>query len=93
MWLPACFLVYFFRIFNFLVPADFLIYGYGVSTLREYQLHKKDFIPTKSLVFENAEFMAPANPDGYLKQLYGNYMQLPPKEKRRTHANKIEFFD
>ncbi|MDR2835049.1 MAG: LicD family protein [Bacteroidales bacterium] len=92
MWPFACFLVYFFRSLIFLSSSDCLIYGYGVSTLKKYQLYKKDFIPTKSILFENHEFSAPANPDGYLKQLYGNYMQIPPKEKRRTHADKIEFF-
>lgn len=30
--------------------------------------------------------MAPANPDAYLKDLYKNYMDIPPKEKQMIHA-------
>lgn len=32
--------------------------------------------------FEKYAFLAPEHPDEYLKQLYGDYMQLPPKEKQ-----------
>ena len=35
--------------------------------------------------FENAEFYGVAMPDAYLKSLYGDYMQLPPAEKRHLH--------
>ena len=86
----ACFLVWLVRAFNFVVPNDLLIYGYGVPNLNKYQLHKKDFIPVKPIIFENHIFPAPADPDSYLKELYGNYMQIPPKEKRAVHAKKIE---
>jgi lipopolysaccharide cholinephosphotransferase len=86
----ACVLVFFARTFNFLVHQDLLIYGYGVDTLNKYQLHKKDFLPVKPIVFENYTFPAPANTDSYLKELYGDYMQIPPEDKRRVHANKIE---
>ena len=32
--------------------------------------------------FENKSFLAPAQPEVYLKHLYGDYMKLPPKEKQ-----------
>lgn len=35
--------------------------------------------------FEGIPVMLPENPDIYCKQLYGNYMQLPPEEKRVSH--------
>ena len=35
--------------------------------------------------FENTEFYGVAMPDAYLKSLYGDYMQLPPAEKRHLH--------
>lgn len=93
MWPFACLLVYLVRFFKFLVSSDHLIYGYGIPTLKEYQLHTKDFIPTKPIEFEGHEFMSPANPDAYLTRLYGNYMQIPPEDKRRVHAVEIRFFD
>ena len=29
--------------------------------------------------------MHPKNYDTYLTQLYGNYMQIPPKEEKKSH--------
>ncbi len=36
--------------------------------------------------FENKEFNIPKGWDRYLKGIYGNYMELPPVEKRQTHS-------
>jgi lipopolysaccharide cholinephosphotransferase len=47
--------------------------------------------PLKKILFENKEFYIPNNYDIYLKKLYGNnYMTLPQKEKRKTHAYDIK---
>ncbi|OIM20751.1 hypothetical protein ATX59_07490 [Oenococcus oeni] len=35
--------------------------------------------------FEGHQFMAISEYDGYLKDLYGDYMKLPPKDKRVSH--------
>ncbi len=54
--------------------------GYGI-------MHRTDSIfPTQRIRFEDAEFCAPANPDAYLTDLYRNYMELPPEDKRGGHA-------
>ncbi len=37
------------------------------------------------LEFEGRKFWAPKGYDAFLTQLYGDYMQLPPEEKRVTH--------
>lgn len=56
---------------------------------------KKDYIrindlyPVKSGLFENKSFSVPNNPNVYLKNLYGDYMELPPKDKRKNH-NPVE---
>ncbi len=39
--------------------------------------------------FEHEYFKGIKNWDFYLKQIYGDYMQLPPVEKRRTHDLKV----
>ena len=40
----------------------------------------------RKIEFEGELFRAPANPDAYLRNIYGNYMQLPPEDKRKGHA-------
>ncbi|MDE6494302.1 MAG: LicD family protein [Bacteroidales bacterium] len=47
---------------------------------------KKAVFPTREIMFEGKTFMAPADPDRYLRDLYGEYMTLPPEEKRISHA-------
>lgn len=42
--------------------------------------------PLSTIQFEGVEFSAPHNPDVYLKEIFGDYMQLPPEEKRTAHA-------
>ena len=42
------------------------------------------------LSFEGYNFPAPAGYDAFLSYLYGNYMELPPEEKRKPyHEYKI----
>lgn len=57
------------------------VYGYPTS--------KEDIFPLREIEFENHKFYAPANPDMRLKDSFGDYMQIPPEEKRRTHAKYI----
>lgn len=54
--------------------------GYGVVYRTE------DIFPLSSVEFEGREFPSPHIPDKYLEALYGNYMQIPPIEKRQIHA-------
>ncbi|MCM1030930.1 MAG: LicD family protein [Oscillibacter sp.] len=47
----------------------------------------RDIYPLSEIDFEGHMFSCPANPDGYLTDLYRNYMQLPPEEKQKpTHT-------
>lgn len=42
------------------------------------------FYPPREAPFENGSFFIPADSDAVLTQIYGNYMQVPPKEKQVT---------
>ena len=49
----------------------------------EKEVHpKSEFGSPKLYQFEDTSFYGPAKPNDYLKRLYGNYLSLPPKEKR-----------
>lgn len=54
--------------------------GYGI-------MHRQDSIfPIGEIEFEGKRFKAPCNPDAYLTDLYKNYMEIPPENKRIVHA-------
>lgn len=54
--------------------------------------NKKELFPVKKFKFEDIEVNVPNNYDEILKRLYGNYMELPPEDKRfRPAPEKIDF--
>ena len=61
--------------------------------LKETNL-REDILPPKEIIFEGKKFMGMQKPDIYLSNVYGDYMQLPPVEKRVNHMPKrIDFGD
>ena len=53
----------------------------------------KDWIQMTRLRFEDNFFQAPVHYDKILRRIYGDYMKLPPKEKRvwTHHPIEIDF--
>ena len=45
------------------------------------------------VLFEGHELLGVEHPDAYLSHLYGDYMQLPPENKRRIHGFDYVDFD
>ena len=43
----------------------------------------------KEMDFEHIKIYCPENTDAYLRGLYGDYMQLPPKEKQVSHHDYL----
>lgn len=55
--------------------------------------HRKEIFEDKVKVpFEDAEFWAPIGYDEYLRNLYGDYMKLPPEDKQKTHHRNNVFW-
>lgn len=54
----------------------------GIATVHS----AKAIFPLTKIKFEGEDFPAPANPDVYLTEQYGNYMEVPPPEKRVIHG-------
>lgn len=62
---------------------------WGIPTGRKYycgEIFDKDvYVPVTKGTFEGLEVNLPHDTDRYLKNLYRNYMELPPVEKRERH--------
>ena len=64
---------------------------FGLEWCECYITRTNDILPVKYVenVFENCGFYLPNNPQAYLTGYFGpDYMQIPPKEKRMTHAKE-----
>ena len=58
-----------------------LVWGYGIKE----RVSKEIFNDSVEVEFEREKFKAPIGYDQWLKHIYGDYMQLPPEEKRESH--------
>jgi len=56
-------------------------------------LERKRVFPVKEMEFEGKMYPCIKDYDYYLKRVYGDYMKLPPKNKRVTHSPEIISFN
>lgn len=59
-------------------------YGYGLPWCR-WRYPEHVLFPYAAIEFEASRFSGPKDPDQFLKIHYGNYMELPPEDKRNSH--------
>lgn len=52
----------------------------------EMEIKTDDLFPLKTKKFEYLDMKIPNKNHEYLTHMYGDYMQLPPKEKRKNHV-------
>ena len=57
------------------------------------KVKKADLLPLVKVPFEDITAYIPANNDEFLKKVYGNYMEIPPVEKRVNHAPLVIQFE
>ncbi len=79
------------RMVNWVSKSDQIAHEYGWKAYNGFS--SRDVFPVKRMKFEGVDVCVPNNPDAVLKALFGDYMQIPPKEKRATHTGHIEFYD
>ena len=61
--------------------ANAVIYAKG-----EREILERDwFNDCIELPFEDRHYLAPVGADQYMRRLFGDYMQLPPEDKRASH--------
>ncbi|MDE7154153.1 MAG: LicD family protein [Muribaculaceae bacterium] len=66
------------KVCSFLTP-------YGTKDIYD----KSWFGSGKKVLFEDDNFFVPENVEAYLTHIYGDYMQLPPVEKRVSHHDVV----
>jgi len=59
------------------------------SLISDGGFFKEDIFPLKRYIFEKEWFYGPDNYNSILQELYGDYMRLPPIEKRKSHYDKV----
>ena len=65
--------------------SNYLVSFSGCYAYKKEVFLKNDFFPTKTLKFEQKTYNVPNNYKKYLKNIYGDYMKLPPKNERVNH--------
>ena len=65
--------------------APMLGNSYGIYDQKEYVPRAVFGTPIR-LAFEDMAIASPADPDAYLRHVYGDYMTLPPENEREGHV-------
>ena len=73
------------KIFSYTYNNSKYLFHYG-GDIKWTKVFEEDlFVDMTEILFEGEKFMAFSKYDEYLKHVYGDYMQLPPIEKRQPY--------
>ena len=73
--------------------SKYLVVYHGSYGNVKERFERNWILPTKKIEFENKMYNCPNDYDSVLKNVYGDYMKLPPVEKRVTHLPKKIIFN
>ena len=85
-------LVKLFRIFSNLIHVKKRMHVFGAFAFKCF-FEEDDVFPLRELDFEGRKFFVPNKYDRYLTSIYGNYMEIPPENKRKVHLENLIFYD
>lgn len=75
-------------------PTRRLYYSNYQPDFMQVRLERQWSENVKELLFEGHMLLGPAEPEKVLKEIYGDYMKLPPEEERTpSHSDDIEVFE
>ena len=77
--------VYWFDKFNNTKPTGMMTIPTGRKHYWNETLPTKTFVPVKECTFEGVKSYLANDYKKYLSNLYGDYMQVPPENKRERH--------
>lgn len=86
---PSLAIVALTRLFSKFIPVQTFGHIYGWPSYNIVSKHS--LYPLSEIKFEGHNFSAPAIPNDYLESLFGNYMQIPPVEKRERYITSVQF--
>lgn len=66
-----------------------ILHSYGIGNTTNH--NASYMFPLGQITFEEKIFSAPGDTNTYLTKQYGNYMSIPPKEKRATHFLQVNY--
>lgn len=68
-------------------------YYWGMAQYNAYIFNLNKILPVREIMFEGHPVKIMQDPDYYLRQVYGNYMILPPENERKGHhlKGKVDF--
>lgn len=79
-----------FRKIGFFFADNKVLYqGYSSCFGSNYRYSRKYINSVKKVRFEGVDFYAPVESDGYLRDMYGDYMELPPDKLRIGHHSEV----
>lgn len=68
-------------------------YYYKMANTKDLLFDINMLTPVRLMPFEDRSYYVMENYDGYLKTMFGDYMALPPEEKRVIHLSGDVLFD
>ena len=68
-----------------------MVYGF-VSRYEKKHIQINDIFPLKRYKFEDTYFYGPCNEKTILSSIYGDYMELPPVERRKSHFLEVKIW-
>lgn len=72
-----------------IAKPDHILHSYGIGNTTKHNINY--IFPLGKIEFEGKSFSAPGDANAYLTKQYGDYMKIPPPDKRATHFLKVSY--